>query len=217
MNITKYKHFIWDWNGTLVNDTWLCVEITNEMLNRRKIPQITCDDYREQFDFPVINYYRKLGFDLDNEPFEIVGKEFMTEYQSRRFECKLQSKAVEALSIINDLGVGQSVLSAYEHNMLNQIVIFFDISSFFKNIRGLADHSASSKIDNGKELINSLSHDSGETLMIGDTIHDYEVATAIGADCLLVANGHHKKEKLEKCGVKVVESLGNLIEMFGCT
>ena len=31
----KYRHIIWDWNGTLFNDTWLCVELTQTMLGER--------------------------------------------------------------------------------------------------------------------------------------------------------------------------------------
>ena len=31
-----YKHAIWDWNGTLLNDTWLCVEVLNGLLAIRK-------------------------------------------------------------------------------------------------------------------------------------------------------------------------------------
>ena len=33
--IIKYKHIIWDWNGTLINDVWLVVEIMNKMLIRQ--------------------------------------------------------------------------------------------------------------------------------------------------------------------------------------
>ena len=30
--IVKHKYIIWDWNGTLINDVWLLVEIMNNML-----------------------------------------------------------------------------------------------------------------------------------------------------------------------------------------
>ena len=57
--ISKYKYIIWDWNGTLLNDVWLCIEIMNEMLENRNLPSITYDKYREIFDFPVQRYYEK--------------------------------------------------------------------------------------------------------------------------------------------------------------
>ncbi len=214
MNISKYKHFIWDWNGTLLNDTWLCVEITNNMLKRRNIHQITYDQYSELFDFPVIDYYRRLGFDLNAEPFETIGTEFITEYESRRFECDLQSKTFTVLQTAQNSGAKQSILSAYEHKMLSSMVKHFNVFQFFSNVKGLDDYSASSKIDNGKELLESLPQNPDEVLLIGDTVHDYEVAKSLGTNCLLVANGHHKEEKLSTCGVEVVDSLNDVLGMF---
>ena len=43
--------------------------------------------------------------------------------------------------------------------------------------------------------------------MIGDTQHDYEVAQALGIDCVLVANGHHSRQRLEAVCDIVVDSL----------
>ena len=66
------KHVIWDWNGTLLDDAWLCVDVMNGMLSKRGLPLITLEIYRNIFDFPVRDYYLKLGYDFDNESFEMV-------------------------------------------------------------------------------------------------------------------------------------------------
>ena len=63
----KYKHVIWDWNGTLVDDTWLFVDIMNGVLKDRNLQGITLDDYRNVFDFPVEDYYTKLGFNFQKK------------------------------------------------------------------------------------------------------------------------------------------------------
>ena len=41
----KYKHVIWDWNGTLVDDTWLFVDIMNGVLKDRNLQGITPVSY----------------------------------------------------------------------------------------------------------------------------------------------------------------------------
>ena len=41
----KYKHIIWDWNGTLVNDLTLCVDLLNVSLEKRGLPLISEDNY----------------------------------------------------------------------------------------------------------------------------------------------------------------------------
>ncbi len=58
-----------------------------------------------------------------------------------------------------------------------------------------------------------LGNGKGETLLIGDTIHDFEVAREIGADCLLIANGHQSKGRLLTCGVPVLNSLTELLAL----
>ena len=35
----NYRHVIWDWNGTLLDDAWLCVEVLNGLLARRRRSQ----------------------------------------------------------------------------------------------------------------------------------------------------------------------------------
>ena len=56
-----------------------------------------------------------------------------------------------------------------------------------------------------KILISELKYDPDHMLMIGDTIHDHEVALSIGVDCILVDHGHVSKERLVSTG-RVVHS-----------
>jgi phosphoglycolate phosphatase len=75
---------------------------------------------------------------------------------------------------------------------------------------GLDHIYATSKIENGRELIKKLGNGKGETLFIGDTVHDFEVAVEIGADCILIAGGHQDKETLKSTGVPVYNSLKDI-------
>ena len=94
MEATRYKHIIWDWNGTLLDDAKLCVDIMNVVLSRRNMPVISLRQYQELFDFPVVDYYVKLGFDFEKESFEIVGTEFIDYYEERRHEANLQKDVI---------------------------------------------------------------------------------------------------------------------------
>ena len=95
----RYKHIIWDWNGTLLNDAWLCVEVMNLLLKRRDLKEIDLNIYQSVFGFPIIDYYRRLGFTFEKESFEIPGTEFIIEYNKRCFEPKLQVDALQILKI----------------------------------------------------------------------------------------------------------------------
>ncbi len=205
--IIDYQHIIWDWNGTLINDAWLVVEIINKMLARRKLQEVNQERHRDIFDFPVMNYYSSIGFDFSKESFERLTDEFISEYYDRFNECQLFDEAEGVLRQIRERGILQSVLSASQEDLLKAKIKHYGIDKYFYNIIGLKNHYAESKIERGKSWVTKLNLEPRDVLLIGDTIHDYDVSKSIGCDCLLVANGHHSYERLASQGVEVIKSL----------
>ena len=203
----NYRHIIWDWNGTLWDDAWLCVEINNNMLDRRSKPEIDLRIYQENLVFPVADYYSKIGFNYLDDPYESLAEEFIGEYTERRFECDLQENAQALIEHLAGQGVPQAVLSAYQHDTLLEAVEYFDLTRFFDDIIGLNDIYAAGKVENGKRYIAGLDCNPREVLFIGDTVHDFDVAEAMGVDCILVEGGHNSAARLEACGVPVFPSL----------
>jgi len=211
--MSKYKHIIWDWNGTLIDDVWLVVEIMNEILKKRNLPGIDLKKYKEIFDFPVIDYYVRLGFDFSNESFEELTVEFISEYYTRFNECRLFDEVEEVLKKIRDRGISQSILSASKEDVLIEKIRYYGIEKYFCRILGLKNHYAESKVERGKKWIAELNLNPKEVLLIGDTTHDYIVSKHIGSNCLLVANGHHSYERLANLGVDVVGTLKEMIQI----
>ena len=73
----KYKYIIWDWNGTILDDLMLNLEVENTLLSRRGRKLISgIEEYHEKFQFPIIKFYEELDFDFENEKFEDYYLEF---------------------------------------------------------------------------------------------------------------------------------------------
>ncbi len=212
MQFKNYQHIIWDWNGTLLDDVQLCADIMNNLLKARSLPTITLETYREIFTFPVKDYYIKAGHDFVNESFEKIGKDFIDEYENRKTECTLYHFATEVLEIIHSSKIEQHLLSAYKQNNLENIIKHFGINEYFNSVRGLDHIYADGKIELGKQLMNEISSNGmgSKVLLIGDTIHDYEVAKVLNTDCLLVSNGHQNSEKLKSLNITVINNLREL-------
>ena len=205
--INNYKHIIWDWNGTLLNDVDFCRKIINSILVDNKLPELSLNKYREIFTFPVQDYYVVAGLDLSKTSFEVLGKDFIDEYESNKLTCSLYENAVEVLSAIHQKGIKQSVLSAYLHENLVNILNHYNLTQYFDNITGLDNIYAGSKTHLGLKLIEELDVNKNEVLFIGDTLHDAEVAEAMGVNCILIANGHQVKERLMVNSNSVVNNL----------
>lgn len=212
MNLLKYNHIIWDWNGTLLDDVELCVGIINTVLVKRKLSTVTLEYYRDIFSFPIIAYYEKLGFDFTQESFESIGTEFITEYEKKRNQCALMPDAHNTLLHISQLGLTQSILSASKQDYLLDAVGGYGLDAIFLEINGLNNHYASSKVDIGRDFVARNKLDPSTILLIGDTTHDADVAAAIGADCCLISNGHQSHKRLAACGAPIVCSLSELYQ-----
>lgn len=208
--IAAYRHVVWDWNGTLFDDAHLCVEIMDGLLRARGLPGLTSGRYADLFDFPVREYYLRLGFDFARDPFEIVGAEFMRVYESRRAECSLRAGARDMVDALHASGVDQTVLSAYRHDSLDELLNVFGIRARFTHVVGGDDIYAHGKKAQAVDWIRRVGLEPRDTILIGDTVHDAEVAVAMGVDCVLLVSGHQSRSKLIATGVPVVESLGDL-------
>ena len=211
---SQYKHIIWDWNGTLLDDAWLFVDIMNSVLENRKMNTITVEKYRKIFGFPVEDYYKKLGFDLERESFQKSGMEFIKAYKKRRYEAELHPWVHSILSKLLSLNIHHSILSAQHKTLLDDLTQYYKIHEYFTEINGLNDHNAYSKVDKGIEWMKKTGLDSKEVLFIGDTDHDFEVAQALGTDCLLISHGHHCHSRLIQTGAPVIRELKNIFHIF---
>jgi len=208
--MNNYKHIIWDWNGTLLNDVDYSKNIINNILSDNDLPKLSLQKYREIFTFPVQDYYVAAGLDFSKTSFEILGRNFIDEYESKKLTCSLFNHAVEVLSLIHKKGITQSVLSAYLHENLVKILDHYGLTKYFDYVNGLDNIYAGSKVNIGLKLIEKINLPGDEILFIGDTLHDAEVANAMGVDCVLIANGHQVKEKLILKHDKVFKDLNDL-------
>lgn len=211
-NLSKYQHFIFDWNGTLIDDLWLAVDVIDKMLIKRGLAGMTKERYCEVFDFPVKDYYKNIGFDFQKESFEIVGTEFIVEYDKRQYECNLQNSVKELLQVLHESNIHLSVLSAREQSMLEQNLKHFGINHYFPVISGLKDHYANGKLESGLQLIENAHVAPEFTILIGDTLHDADVAKEMGIDCILIASGHQAIHRLEQANVEIFNSLNQLYQ-----
>lgn len=210
----KTEIIIWDWNGTLLDDTDVCISCINTMLAERGKPGITHELYREIFNFPVRDYYARAGFDFSKEPFEVPAHQFIDLYREHVRMSPLQTGAKETLTAFRSMGYRQVILSAMEQGMLVETLGDKGITGYFELLQGIDNHLGGGKTEAAKELIGRLGMPSEKLCLIGDTIHDFEVARELDIACILVAHGHQSRTRLEKLGCQVVEDFDRLMKLF---
>lgn len=208
--IMKYKHIIWDWNGTLLDDAWLCAEIMNTQLQNAGLPEMSPERYAEVFRFPVRDYFLEVGFDFEKTSFETWSDIFIEVYEQRKLECPVRPEGITHLKNNLENGLSQSIISASEQASLHEIVRHYGLFDLFVSVRGLNDHHAHGKLEIGRQWVAELGLPPKEILLVGDTLHDCQMAAELGIDCVLVSGGHQSRARLESCGVPVVDSLADI-------
>lgn len=206
----KYKHIIWDYNGTILDDVDIALSVLNTMLKGRNLPIYNIDEYREIFDFPIIDYYKVAGFDMDKYPFSQLADEFVNEYDMLLDRCKLRDGAEDILEFFTNARYSQSILTAGRQENVIREISDFGISKYFDAITGLHNNLAASKVHLASEHIKKINIPIEKILFIGDTTHDFLVAKKIGCDCVLVADGHQSTAKLGTVSKNIALRLSNI-------
>ncbi len=207
----KYTHIMWDFNGTIFDDADAGIAAVNKMLSERGLSPIPSKErYKQIFDFPIEEYYRSLGFDFEKEPYEVLAPIWVALYNENAERSGLCEGVRETMERIRSIGVKQSVLSACEIGMLTRYLEKLGVSEFLCEVMGLDNIHARSKLALAHAWLEK-NHDA-RVLMIGDTTHDYETAMALGADCVLYSGGHQSREKLERCGCRIIDRIEDVID-----
>ncbi len=196
---------VWDFNGTLLEDVQACIDSLNVILKAHRCAPITREQYRETFGFPVVNFYRSLGIgEMSAFDWEALAESFHMRYLFSK-HLTVQVGAREVVSAFRAKGIRQGVLSALEQGLLEMQLRQFGLADAMDFIRGSQNYDGATKEDTARSL-----RLSGRVVLIGDTLHDAEVARAMGWDCILCAAGHQTMARLEASGFPILQSLHEL-------
>jgi phosphoglycolate phosphatase len=196
--IKDKDHVIWDWNGTLLNDVEHAVKTMNQLLIEFRLPLIDSHRYRQVFEFPVINYYETLGFDVSDDSFQFLCEKFVSQFMADFRNCPLHIGIKELLVQTKETEKLQSILSATDQTSLNEMIDHFEIRHLFDFVYGISDKKAASKLTRGISLVAESRVEKQRTVLIGDTLHDLEVGKELGIGVVLIGHGHQCSTILRK-------------------
>ena len=197
------KYILWDWNGTLLDDTQAALDTLNAMLAKRGVQPIAMDFYRDNFAFPCRPFYEQIGMPVPDAEWDALALEYHKIY-SRQPVC-LNAEAIEALERVKTAGVRQSIISALRQDLLDGVTRTFGVAPYMECIYGTDNLDGASKLDRALELMSRLVSTAEEgdrflsnVVMIGDALHDKEVADALGVRCVLCGQGSHAAWRLRE-------------------
>ncbi|MDD6302967.1 MAG: HAD family hydrolase [Bacillales bacterium] len=203
----KYDYIFFDFNGTILDDVDLCLKLLNTMLINKGLKSFEKENYKEIFTFPIIQYYRNAGFTFEGYTFEELSQWFILNYQAASLNCHLYPNVINLIKELKLKGYKIILLSASKIENLIEQTNHFNITSYFDDILGLDNFHAYSKEQIAIEYIKNKRIDPKRCLFIGDSTHDYEVASKVGGDAILVTYGHQSKKVLSQTNCPLIDEI----------
>lgn len=202
--MNEYTAVFWDWNGTLIDDVDYNIDCINHLIAKLGRKAIDKKEYHNAFGFPVVNFYKKLGFEFDKESYIKVADDYIATYNAHADEVPLRKGVKEALAVYADKGLKQFILTASEKKIVEHGLACRGIEKYFTEVLGLDNFLAKGKTEVARRYLAEHPQE-GKCIMIGDTLHDLETARELGMDCVLLKGGHSSEEKLLQAGAPVVD------------
>lgn len=175
------------------------------MLTRRGHEPVTRRFFCDNFAFPARTFYRLVGMDVPDSEWDALAKEYHDTYHVQSYG--LNRGAFAALELVKRQGAGQSVISALHQFYLDLETNQYGVQPFMDHIYGVDNLDGGSKLSRARELLALLRSQPSPTpsptpvpytyVLIGDSIHDFEVANELGIGCVLFSGGSHSRARLE--------------------
>ena len=169
------------------------------MLGRRGLKPIDVGFYRDHFAFPVRPFYAAIGVNLEREDWDALACEYHDTYGAQP-KC-LNREALTALEVVKAVGAGQSIISALRQDLLARATFDLGVSPYMDYIYGTDNLDGASKLDRARELVSLIRTVGGgrrlaDVVLVGDALHDKEVADQLGIGCVLCGQGSHAAWRL---------------------
>ena len=184
----RYRHIIWDFDGTLFDTSPVMARAFTETMNEAGYPA----DYREVYDLMKIAISETVKkFQSENG----FGQEVLDAYRARRIELELAGArpfpgVVEVLTRVIAAG-GDNFICTHRGDSIHELLRQGGVEGYFKEITTSAHHFARKPSPEAVQyLLDKHGMDPAETLMIGDRPLDVEAGQNAGtAGCFFDPDG----------------------------
>lgn len=201
----RYKIAIFDWNGTLIDDTFANHAGANAELKALGQPEVTLERYRDTMEFPFIHFFNRNGVDTDTylKNREMMQNVFMGTYVPEQEKAPLRRGAMEVLDHLLDLDVTLIILSNHVQDHLEEQMAARHVHGKFKHICGSPDISSIaatklSKLDRLQKLMAEHNYSPEDAFIIGDSLEEPDIAKHLGMTCVSVTWGCFAEHRLRK-------------------
>lgn len=213
MTPRRFKLIVFDWDGTLADSTSIIAAAIQEAL--RDMGEAVPEERSARYviGLGLFDALRSVAPQLAVDRHAELAAHYRKHYLSREDDIPLFEGAAALLEELELAGYYLAVATGKTRMGLDRVLVRNGLTTRFHATRCADEGFPKPHPDMLLHLMDRLSVEPHETLMIGDTTHDLELAHNAGASAVAVSYGAHDVEGLAKLSpLATVHSVAELRE-----
>ncbi|HNW71861.1 MAG TPA: HAD family hydrolase [Candidatus Paceibacterota bacterium] len=185
------KLIIFDWSGVikdgLESNLWIC----NKIFEKFGVPTISLEEFKENYELPYMNFFKKYIPSLTLEEERIIYKKYIFD-----INCPKSKSCLGIIELIKKLKENNYHLAVVSSDFPG--TIFAEIKEYgLENIFDDVITGIYNKLEGVNNVIKKRNFDLSNTFFVGDTNHEIEVARQAGIKSIAVTWGFCSEQKLK--------------------
>lgn len=191
---------VFDWNGTLLDDTKAVLEADNRILDMFGGKQVSLTEFQDTMCIPKKGFFELHGFppDIDwSRPSQI----HFEHYESLANSCGLRAGTLELLEWLRDIGAHSIILSNHTSAAISQQLSRLGLVSHIDHILANSDPAdfikGVRKEDRLRIFLEKSKFPKARTFIFGDTTEEIEISRSLGMQSIAVTGGCYSEARLK--------------------
>ena len=193
------KLIIFDWDGTLTDTTNPIIATFQQSFRDCGLSAPEADTVRGLIGYNLPTIIRHLAPDVSEHQREELIETYAVHYLNpNNHNMKLFDSAIPCLNTLKAQGYWLAVATGKGRTGLDQSIAQTDTAGFWLATTCASEQPSKPAPDMVFKLCDELGLEPSETLVVGDTTHDLEMAANAGAPAVAVTTGAHTTEQLRR-------------------
>ncbi len=215
------KFIVWDWNGTLLDDTDSVLIALNAVLKKSDHAPISMETFQNTSTTNRQKFYRDVGVSEEkiDQLLESERNVFHDNYEPLADHAPLRHGAADILHHLKSNSVSSLILSNHIADQINRLLVKNGIQHHFDEVMAYSDRQNQfrhmTKGDKLRQHIDAKGLNSANAIIVGDTTEEIEIAHSLGMTSVAITGGVHSEKRLsEKNPDHLIHSLPELTRIL---
>lgn len=212
-----YKLAIFDFDGTLVDSAPGIIDVMKQVVDEYELHEDILTKWRDLVGVPL-GKQMEIIFPNHSEDFwQEVADRYRAIYDGKTIEiCPLFPDLISMLNSLRDAGIKISIASSKRRPLIEVVLDHHELAPYFELVVGATDITHHKPHpESVHHTIKLLGVQHADTVVIGDSIYDLDMARNAGVDAIGVTTGIHSRDILSTAEpLYIVDSLDEVTRII---